>query len=195
MDFTPEQEQSLLERNMTKIYRAVDNFSARHSTDVARVPYDDFVQEVAIAFLKYIRKCKTKEEVDKFPWYSAMGAMRKLVFVYQPLSCEKSTHKFSEIMHSMPSTIPMDVISASTGIDVDGMSKHWVDDKETQMDFDMFMADQPENMRRIAAMRVYGMTMREIANQCGVSHVTVQKKIQRLCDAYREYSGGANNAE
>ena len=51
MEFTPEQEQELIEKNMPKIYRAVDNYAARHSSSVARVPHEDFVQEVAIAFL------------------------------------------------------------------------------------------------------------------------------------------------
>ena len=59
MEFTPEQEQELIEQNMHKIYRAVDNYSARHTSNIATVPYDDFVQEVSIAFLKYIRNCKS----------------------------------------------------------------------------------------------------------------------------------------
>ena len=137
MEFTPEQEQELIEKNMPKIYRAVDNYAARHSSSVARVPHEDFVQEVAIAFLKYIRNCKTNEEVNKFPWFSAMDAMRNLVRIYQPMSCSSDPKSFSSIIHGMPSTMSLDDINAKTGLEVDGMSRHWVEDKETQIDFDI----------------------------------------------------------
>ena len=194
MEFTPEQEQELIERNMPKIYRAVDNYSARHSSHMARVPYEDFVQEVAIAYLNYVRSCKTHDEINKFPWFSAMNAMRNLVRIYQPMSCSSDPKSFSGIIHSMPSTMSLDDINAKTGIEVDGMSKYWVEDKETQIDFDNFMDSQTENMRRIASMRVYGMTMKEIGNQCGVTKGTVCKWIDKLNDAYKEYTEGAKNA-
>lgn len=187
MVLSPEKEQLLIEQNMQKIYRAVDNFTARHSSDIARVPYEDFVQEVCIAFLQYIRKCDTEEEIQKFPWYSAMGAMRDLVLIYQPVACPKSTHHFSEIVHNMPPTMSLDVLNASTGIEIDGMSKHWVDDKETQIDFDSFMSTQNENMQRIASMRVYGMTMKEIGNQCGVKKSAIKRSIDRLFDKYKDF--------
>ena len=191
MTFTPEQEQEMIERNMPKIYRAVDNFTARCSMRVANIPYEDFVQEVSIMYLQYIRRCETIEDTQKFPWYSAMEAMRNLILVSQPFSCEKSTHRFSEIIHSMPSTISMDAISASTGMEIDGMSKHWVDDKDTQMDFDGFMQTQPDYIKRIASMRIYGMTQEAIGRQCGVSHVAIHKKLNRLNEDYKKYMEGA----
>lgn len=189
MCFTPEQEQQLLEKNMQKIYRSVDNFTARCSSQVVCIPYEDFVQEVSIAFLKYIRKCETQEQLNKFPWLSAMGAMRDLVIQYQPMSCPKAPtyHKFSEIIHNMPSTVSLDVLNASTGLDIDGMSKHWVDDKETQIDFDVFMASQPENTQRVASMRIYGMTLKEIGDQCGVTKVAIHNKLNKLNESYKNY--------
>ena len=195
MVFTPEQEQCIVEENMPKIYRAVDNFMMRCSSKVINIPYEDFVQEVALAFIEYIRKCKTEEDVEKFPWYSAMDAMRGLVFTYQPLKCQRVSPQFSKIIHNMPRTISLDAINASSCIEIDGMDKHWVDDKETQMDFDFFMEDQPENMRRIASMRVYGMTLKEIGDQCGVSKVAIKKRLNKLNDAYKKYVEDAKNAE
>ena len=191
MDFTPEQEQLLIEQNMPKIYRAVDNYTARHNSDIARVPYDDFVQEVSIAYLRYIRGCKTHEELNRFPWLSAMGAMRDLVLQYQPMSCPR-THAstFSQIIHNMPRTMSIEDIQAKTGVEVDGMSKYWVEDQETQIDFDEFMDSQPENMRRIASMRIYGMTMKEIGAQCGLTKGAVCKKLNKLNDAYKDYVEG-----
>lgn len=190
MEFTPEQEQLLVEKNMPKIYRAVDNYTARHSAKIARVPYDDFVQEVSIAYIKYIRGCKTMEETNKFPWYSAMGAMRDLVLQFQPMSCEKSQHRFSEIIHSMPTTMSMDAIQASTGLEIDGMSKHWVEDKEMQIDFDAFMSEQPENTRRVACMRVYGMTLKEVSEQCGIPKSTIVHRLDRLNKSFKKYMDG-----
>lgn len=187
MCFTPDQEQELLEKNMPKIYRAVDNFTSRCSSDVARVPYDDFVQEVSLAFLQYARRCETQDQLNKFPWLTAMGAMRDLVLQFQPMSCPKSSHLFSDIIRSMPRTVSIDMISASGGLDIDGMSKHWVDDKETQIDFDVFMDGQAENLRRVASMRVYGMNVKEVAKQCGVSRQVIHKKLNQLNEKYKKY--------
>ena len=195
MDFTPEQEQELLEQNMVKIYRAVDNYSARHSSHTTCVPYEDFVQEVAIAYLNYIRGCETMEEVNRFPWFSAMDAMRNLVRIYQPMRCSSDPKSFSEIIHNMPFTMSMDDIQAKVAIEIDGMSKHWVEDKETQIDFDDFMSAQPESVRRIASMRVYGMTLKEIGEQCGVTKSAVSRRLNRLNDSYKSYMEGATYDE
>ena len=194
MVFTPEQEQAIIEKNMPKIHRAVDNYSARHNSQIAKVPREDFVQEVALAFLQYIRNCEKPEEIERFPWFTAMDAMRKLIWQFQPMRCPKHGNSFSETIHNMPITMSLDDIQAKTGIEVDGMSKHWVDDTETQIDFDDFMTQQTDLMRRIASMRVYGMTMKEIGNQCGVTKGTVCKWIDKLNDAYKEYTEGAKNA-
>ena len=194
MHFTPEQEQEIIEQNMPKIYRAVDNFTARCSSSFAYIPYADYVQEVTIAFLKYIRRCDKEEDVAKFPWFDAMGAMRNLILDSQPLSCHRNTHKFSEIIHGMPQTMSLDALSASTGLEIDGMSKHWVDDKETQMDFDTFMEEQSEHTRRVASMRIYGMTLQEIGDQCGVTRCAVKKRLDKLSDAYKIFTEGAKNA-
>lgn len=187
MLLTPEQEWDLIQANHKKICRSVDNFMSRGASSVVRVPYDDFVQEVTIVFLEYIRKCETIEQTEHFPWLSANLAMRRLVVEYQPMSAPKHVSYFSEVIHSMPTTISLDVLSASSALDIDGMSKHWVDDKETQLDFDAFMEDQPENMQRIASMRVYGMKLREIAEQCGVSAPAIWKKLLKLEKMYKKY--------
>ena len=187
MLLTPEQEQKIIKDNMPKIYRAVDNFMMRCPAKAICIPYDDFVQEVSIAFLEYIRKCESMDLVNRFPWFNAMNAMRRLVLAYQPLSHKRRTSYFSEVIHNMPKTISLDVLSASSGVDVDGMAKHWVDDKDTQMDFDEFMESQTENIRRIASMRVYGMTLQEIGNQCGVSKVAIHKQLNKLNEDYKKY--------
>ena len=195
MQFTPDREQEIVVAAMPKIYRAVDNFTARCSSNVANIPYDDYVQEASIAFLQYIRKCEKEEDIETFPWYDAMDAMRTLVMKSQPLSCPKSQHRFSEIIHGMPSTMSLDDINASTGISVDGMSKHWVDDKETQMDFDAFMSSQTENTRRIASMRLYGMTHSDIGRQCGVTESAVRKRLSKLNEDYRMFMEDVENEQ
>lgn len=187
MVLSPEQEQQIIEENMPKIYRAVDNFTARHSSDIARVPYDEFVQEVSLAFLLYIRKCETIEEINRFPWYTAMSAMRDAVMAFQPMSCPKSSHRFSEIIHGMPVTVSSDVL-ASAVIEVNGMSKHWVDDKETMLDFELFMDTYDENTKRLASMRYGGMTLKEVADQYGVNKSTVLRRIRRLEKEYHEFT-------
>lgn len=193
MDLTPEQEQELLSLNMPKIYRAVDNFTARRSSSIAKVPYEDFVQEVAVAFIEYIRKCDTPEKLNVFPWCTAMGVMRDLVVVYQPMSCPKHNNSFSTIIHNMPLTMSLEDIQVKTGLEIDGMSKHWVDDKETQIDFDAFMANQPENTRRVASMRIYGMTLKEIGDQCGVHKSTISRQLNNLNEDYKKYVEGAED--
>lgn len=194
MLLTPEQEQQLIEENMPKIYRAVDNFMGRCSAQVIRIPYEDFVQETSIVFLKHIRKCETPEDTAKFPWYDAMCAMRNLVALCQPMKARNVSQNFSEIIHNMPKTVSLDDILANTGAEVNGMSKHWVDDKDTQMDFDIFMDNQSENTRRIASMRVYGMTLREIGAQCGVTAVAIKKRLDRLNEDYKSFMEDDENA-
>lgn len=187
MTLTQERESELIEQNMPKIYRAIDNYMARcNQKKGVQLSYDDCVQEVSIAFLQYIRRCTTEDQLDTFPWYDAMHAMSELVLANQPLSVPRSTRKFSEIIHSIPSTIPFDVMM-SKGIDVDGMSKHWVPDKETEMDFNDFMASQSELLQRIASMRILGMTYRDIAAECGVSKSMIDQKIKKLKEMYDEF--------
>ena len=75
----------------------------------------------------------------------------------------------------------------SKGIDVDGMSKHWVPDKDTEMDFNDFMANQSELLQRIASMRIFGMTYRDLASECGVSKSTICAKIKQLKEMYDKF--------
>lgn len=187
MVLTREREAELIEQNMPKIYRSIDNFMAKCSKKNAiSLSYDDCVQEVTIAFLKYIRKCDSEEKLNVFPWYDALHAMSEQVLRSQPLSVPMSTSRFNEVIHSIPSTVSYEVM-VSNGMEIDGMSKHWVPDEETRIDFDSFMASQPENIQRIAAMRLHGMTYRKIASQCGVSKTLVEKKIKRLRGDYDEF--------
>ena len=187
MTLTQERESELIEQNMPKIYRAIDNYMARcNQKKGVQLSYDDCVQEVSIAFLQYIRRCTTEDQLLTFPWYDAMHAMSELVLINQPLTVPRSTRNFSDVIHSIPSTVPFDVMM-SKGMDVDGMSKHWVPDKDTEMDFNIFMADQSELVQRIASMRIHGMTYRDIAAECGVSKSKVAEEIKQLKEMYDEF--------
>lgn len=187
MQLPPERESELVEQNMPKIYRAIDNFMSRcNRNSGVRLSYDDCVQEVALAFLKYIRRCDSEGKMDIFPWHDAMNAMSRLVLQSQPLSVPLRTQTFNEIIHSLPQTVSYDVL-VSNGVDVDGMSRHWVPDEETMLDFDSFMSSQDENLRRIASMRLRGMTYRDIAGQCGISKSLVERKIKTLRENYNEF--------
>lgn len=187
MTLSREQESELIEQNMPKIYRAIDNYMARcNQKKGIQLSYDDCVQEVSIAFLQYIRRCTSEEQLALFPWYDAMHAMSELVLANQPLSVPRSTRNFSDVIHSIPSTVPFDVMM-SKGIDVDGMSKHWVPDKDTEMDFNDFMASQSELLQRIASMRILGMTYRDIASECGVSKSMICAKIKQLKEMYDKF--------
>ena len=186
MVFTSEQEQAIIEENMPKIYRAVDNYTAKFSANVARVPYDEFVQEVSLMFLLYIRNCNSMEEINRFPWCSAMNVMRNTVLVFQPMSCSKSHKTFKAVINNMPQTVSDDVLASAT-TDVNGMSKHWVDDKDTMMDFETFMDERDENTKRLVSMRYGGMTLKDIASQYGVNKSTVLRRIRTLADDYHEF--------
>lgn len=190
MVLSKERESELLEKNMVKIYRAVDNFMAKRGANVVtKIPYEDFVQEVSVMFLEYIRKCETEEEINRFPWYDAKNVMAKYVMSSQPISVPIRTVAFTSTLKSIPFTVPYEVF-ASGDFDVDGMSKHWVQDKDTEMDFDLFMSSQDESVQRIASMRMYGMNMRDIADQFGVCLRTINKKILKLKENYDEFDKG-----
>lgn len=188
MQLSPERETELILQNTKKIYRAVDNFMAKCNQKYAstRITYDDCVQEVTIAFLEYIRRCETEDQLEKFPWYNAINALSKYVLRCQPLKVPITTDKFSEIIHSMPETVSYDVL-ASNGIDIDGMSKHWVPDTETKLDFDAFMSEHDEMTQRIVSMRLYGLSNRKIAAQYGVRNTTIDYRLKKLKKEYDEF--------
>lgn len=195
MQLSHEQESELIQQNMPKIYRAIDNFMARCSKNsVVQVSYEDFVQEVSIVFLNYIRNCETEEQLRIFPWYDAMNAMSKYVLHSQPLSVPCRTADFNTIIHSLPSTVSYDVL-ATQGIEVDGMSRHWVPDKDTEMDFKAFMSDKAEIVQRIASMRLYGMKLNEIAGQFGVCHQNIDRRIKNLKKQYDLFNEEGENDE
>lgn len=134
-------------------------------------------------FLKYIRNCESESQLNQFPWYDATNAMSRLVLQYQPLTVPLRTSDFKKVIRSIPSTVSYDVL-VSKGIEVDGMSKHWVPDKDTEMDFNAFMSDQAECIQRIASMRLHGMTIREIAGQFGVAVFSIERKLENLKEKY-----------
>lgn len=197
MHLSPEQEDALIRENMAKIYRSVDNFMARGNgrNSPVQITYDECVQEVCIAFLEYIRKCDTEEKLKVFPWYDALHAMSKLVLQYQPINVRhKRTTGFRKVINSIPTTVSFDVL-ATNGIDVDGMSKNWVPDTETKLDFESFLDGQDESVQRIASMMLYGMTRRNIADQFGVCQFAIDKKISKLRQNYDEFIKDGENDE
>lgn len=183
MTLSRDREEQIMIDNMAKIYRAVDNFAARQRASCIILSYDDMVQSVAEAFLRYIRRCETENQLETFPWYDALHVLSVMVLEAQALSVPKSTKSFSQVIHNMPGTVSYDVM-LSKGVEVDGMSKHWVPDKDTEMDFNLFMESQDELMQRIASMRISGLTIRQIAAQCGVSKSLVQR---RITDLYQKF--------
>lgn len=187
MVFSSEREAELIEENMPKIYRAVDNFKARcDQSKGVPIPYEDCVQEVVLVFLQYIRRCQTEEQISLFPWYDAMHALSEYVLRCQPLSVPIRTSSFRSIIQSVPRTVSYDLLLTG-GIDVDGMSKHWVPDKNTELDFDAFMSEQDESVQRLTSMRLYGMTLRDIAGQFGISFQGVNKRIKKLRKEYDKF--------
>lgn len=186
MSLTPDQEQEIIERNMPKICRAVDNFTVRCVCPVVKVPYEDFVQEVSIAFLEYIRKCETMEQVETFPWYEAMNAMSRLVISYQPISAPQRTTSFDRIIRSMPRTCSYEVNAESLS-NVDGMSKHWVDDAETMMDLETFVDSQSDYAGRIIAMKLWGLSSRKIASEMGVTEQAICGRLKDYQQKYHDF--------
>ena len=95
MVLSREREAELIEQNMPKIYRAVDNYMARYNGGKShRISYDDCVQEVSIAFIEYLRRCNTEEQASRFPWYEATNAMSRLVLRSQTFSMPSRTTGF-----------------------------------------------------------------------------------------------------
>ena len=186
MHLSPEREAELMELNLPKIYRAADNFTMRCKSPSVQFSYDDMVQQGAEAFLRYIRRCDSEEQLKVFPWYDAIHAMCIQVLNSQPLGVPKCTTRFSQLINSLPKTISYEVM-VSKGIEIDGMSKHWVPDKETQIDFDDFMATQDESVQRMASMRFYGMSDRKIAAQFGVCDHTVNDRLNKLYQNYNKF--------
>ena len=143
--------------------------------------------------MNYIRRCK-QDDLNKFPWYDAIHALTELVLHHQHLSVPISTKAFSSIVHSLPLTVSFDVM-ATQGLEVDGISRQWVPDTDTKIDFESFMSSQPESIQRIASMRMYGMTQRDIAAQFGVCKRSVDRKLTKLHESYENFIKGDEDDE
>ena len=186
MELSAQREAELMEEAMPKIYRAVDNFTARCLKAVVKVPYDDFVQECAIAYLEYIRAASKEEQLAVFPWFDMMQAMSKLVLSYQPMSCPKRTNHFNEVLRNMPKTVSYETSLACAG-DIDGMAKNWVEDVEAMMDLWKFAESMPDYAERILSMRLWGMTSRQIAGQLGVGEAAISRRLKRYLEKYKDF--------
>lgn len=187
MVLSPERESELIENNMANIYHAADIYAARCVQLNPVFSYEDLVQQVMEAYLLYIRRCKTEADLKIFPWYDAKHAMCDLVLRSQPLSVPKSTKTFNEVLHSLPKTVSFDVMMAN-GVEVDGMSKTWVQDKDTEIDFEEFMASQDDLNNRLVAMRLRGKSIRGIAEYCEVKKSAIGDRINKMYKEYLDYT-------
>lgn len=186
MALTPEREAELMENAMPNIYKACDNFAAKCKQNSPIFSYDDMVQAVSIAYLVYIRKCETEEELAIFPWFDAKHAICELVLGGQPLSVPHSTKTFNEVIHSLPQTVPFDLVMTQ-GLEIDGMSRTWVPDKETEIDFNTFMESQDELNNRLVAMRLRGTPIRAIAEHCEIKKSAIGARINNMLDEYKKF--------
>lgn len=187
MLLTPERESELVESNMQKVYRAVDNFTARCEKNVLRIPYDDFVQEGCLAYLTYLRRCKSEEGLDVFPWYDVLNALDRYVLACQPMTGSTRTSSFDEIVRSMPLTVSYEA-NMTAAAEVDGMSRHWVDDKDTMMDLELFLDSLPDYADRIFAMKLSGLSSRKIAAQLGVTESLICKRLKNYREKYDAFT-------
>lgn len=186
MQLSPEREASLINEAMPKIYHAVDCYTAKCARNSGVVSYDDLVQNVTEAYLRYIRRCETEEALQIFPWYDATHAMCDAVLTGLPFSVPKTTKKFTEVLRSLPHTVSLDLL-VTKGLDIDGMSKSWVQDKETEIDFDIFMESQDMLSNRIVAMRLRDMPLRKIAGHCVVPKSSVFDRIKKINQEYQKF--------
>lgn len=186
MTLSPEREELLLMEAMPKIYHAVDCYVAKCRRKSAVVSYEDLVQCVVEAYIRYIRRCETEETLHVFPWYDATHAMCEAVLAGQPFSVPKDTKRFTEVLRSLPYTVSLDLL-VTKGLDVDGMSKSWVQDKETEIDFDIFMASQDGLNNRIVAMRLRDMPLRKIAGHCVVPKSSIFDRIKKINQDYVKF--------
>lgn len=194
MQLSPEREAELLAKNMPKVYRAVDCYMSKCRRKSNVLAYEDLVQQVAEAYIRYIRRCETEEALNKFPWYDATHAMCDAVLTSLPFSVPKTTKNFTEVLHSLPKTVSLDLM-VTQGLDIDGMSKTWVQDKETEIDFDIFMSGQDMLSNRIVAMRLRDVTLRKIADHCVVPKSSVFDRIQRINKDYQNFLEEGKNDE
>ena len=187
MFLSPERETDLIQSNMQKIYRAVDNFTARCEKVVLRIPYEDFVQEACLAYVEHIRRCKSEKDIDVFPWYDILNALDRYVLSCQPMSVPVRTSSFDDIVRTMPLTVSYEG-HLTNDAEVDGMSKHWVDDKDTMMDLEIFRDSLPDYADRIFAMKLSGLSSRKIAAQLGVTESLISKRLKNYREQYDAFT-------
>ena len=76
----------------------------------------------------------------------------------------------------------------TAGLEIDGMSHTWVQDKETEIDFNSFMAGQDGLNNRIVALRLHDTPIRKIASHCAVSKTKIWRRIDKIYDDFKKFN-------
>lgn len=191
MQLSPERENQLIEQNMPLIRKVVDKFMARRSRNApVKIERVDFIQEVSIVFLNYIRKCETEEDMARFPWKDSENAMARLVLSSQHITVpSNSTRLFSKLIGELPETVSYELLTED-GIGVDGMSMKWVSDAETEVDLEAFLNTRSESMRRIVNMYMHGVSMSDIADELGCCRQNVYQIMDKFSKEYKKFRKG-----
>ena len=191
MELSREREAELLEQNKHNIKKSVNRFMSRRSRNpVIKIEFSDFEQEVSIVFLNYIRKCKTDEDLNKFPWRDAENAMARLVLASQHITVpSKSTSVFNKLIKKIPETVPYELLT-DDGIGVDGLSVKWVSDAEAEVDLEAFLSTRSDSMRRIIHYYLHGMRVNDIAECIGCTRQNVYKIIDKFSVEFEKFRQG-----
>lgn len=160
------------------INKSVLSFMDKGKYSPVRISYDDLYQSVCVALLEHLTMCSTEEQLQVFPYYTALHAMTQEVMRLQPLTGQRQTRKFKELIQAQPIVIDID--------NVDGISKTWVADTITIHDFTMFYDRLDEQMQKLVSMRLAGESVNNVSHIENVNTRTVYKRMRKLRKQYTE---------
>lgn len=146
--------------------------------------FDDMYQEARFAFLEYIRRCDSLDDVNKFPYRDINHRMSLFVLQEQRFTFPKRTSGMKKYINSVPTCSSLE----SVGNEVE---TECIEDVNDRMFADGFMEMLSPDVRGMLTLAIKGLTKTEIAHRLGVSKFVVHRKISKAKDMYKAYVGEA----
>lgn len=195
MQLSHDQENELLKSRMGLIYRHANRFLNKYS-GYTTIDLDDCIQECTIAYLNYIRRAETEEDLKIFPAKDLVNALCRFVLGNTVLSSPKRTSAFREILASMPETDSVEYLENEMAVSVGVDHETRYSEVDEKLAYEKWSEKLSDEDRKILYLRSNGMTQDEIASELAINRTSVCRRLRFLKQDYinscgdRGYKGG-----
>lgn len=179
MLFDRETEARMFREARQHIGALVWKYIRKGKADINAKHYQDLFQEAAIAYINYIRKAQTEEDLKIFPSMDILHAMCLYTLSIQPLSHPKRTEDFKK--HLTDKNVPLYEADANAE-----NARTVIDDALDEIVFRDFVAKQTDMNTKIVGLRMEDYAIKEVAGTIGINESNVSRRLKRMLENYRK---------